>query len=90
MKDHTVFRFTMKQDEGTLHAEIRIYNQTGLLVRTIESDFSESSQGMLMIPWDGTGEQGSPLSQGLYIYRLIVKSSSGAYFQASQKLVIGY
>jgi len=89
MKDHTLFRFSPIQDAGSLKAEIRIYNQTGLLVRTIESSFPESSQGILTIPWDGTGDHGSPLSQGLYIYRLMVKDGNGAFFQASQKLVIG-
>lgn len=89
VEDHTLFSFTPMQNAGSLNALLTVYNQTGQPVRTIEKNFPESSQGVLTIPWNGTGDNGALLSNGLYIYRLTVKGSNGAFFQASQKLVMG-
>ena len=87
-KESTFFRFTPLQGEATVSAEIRIYNQNGSLVRTINSAFTDKSQGVLTIPWDGTGNNGALLSDGLYVYHLTVIGRNGAQFQTSQKLMI--
>ena len=87
-KDLTTFRFNSIQNAGDLNVLIQIYNLTGLLVKTIESDFNDGDQGTLAIHWDGSGNNGQRLSDGLYIYQLKVTGDNGASFRASQKLVI--
>ena len=87
-KDMTTFRFFPIQNAGNLVAQIQIFTLTGFLVRTIESEFKESDQGVLTIQWNGRGDQGQQLSSGLYIYHLKVTGENGAAFRASQKLVI--
>jgi hypothetical protein len=87
-RDKTTFRFNSIQNSSDLNALIQIYSLTGQLVKTIESEFKESSQGTLTIPWDGKGDQGQKLSSGMYIYHLNVTGDNGASFRASQKLVI--
>jgi flagellar hook assembly protein FlgD len=84
----TTFRFFPIQNAGNLLAQIQIFTMTGFLVRTIESEFKESDQGVLTIQWNGRGDQGQQLSSGLYIYHLKVTGENGAAFRASQKLVI--
>jgi len=87
-KDMTTFRFSPIQDAGDLVAKIQVFTLTGQPVKTIESEFMESDQGVLTIQWDGRGDQGQQLSSGLYIYHLNVTGENGATFRASQKLVI--
>lgn len=87
-KDLTTFRFNPIQNAGDLNVQIKVYTLTGLLVRTIDSDFQESNQGALTIHWDGRGDQGQQLNSGMYIYLMKVTGENGASFQASQKLVI--
>ena len=87
-KDLTTFRFLPIENAGNLMAQIQVFTLTGLLVRTIESEFMEGDQGVLTIQWDGRGDQGQQLSSGLYIYHLNVTGENGATFRASQKLVL--
>jgi hypothetical protein len=88
MSDKTTFRFSPEEDAGTLQAAILIYDQAGALVRTLEANFNGSNQQLITIPWDGCSDSGAALSQGMYLYKLVLKSSNGAYYQASQKLII--
>ena len=86
--DNTSFQFVSSLNAGNLDVEIRIFNLTGRLVRTISSAFPESNYHILTILWDGTNDQGGRLSAGLYLYRMKVTGSNGASFEASQKLII--
>jgi hypothetical protein len=87
-RDMTTFRFNYSQDSGDMTWRIEIYNLTGLLVKTINTNYPESNSGTLSVHWDGRGDNGQQLSGGLYIYHLIVTSENGASFMASQKLAI--
>jgi flagellar hook assembly protein FlgD len=84
----TTFRFNPIQNAGNLNVQIKVYTLAGLLVRTINSDFQETNQGDLTIRWDGRGDQGQRLDNGMYVYHMKVSGENGASFQASQKLVI--
>jgi flagellar hook assembly protein FlgD len=73
---------------GDVNVEILIYNYTGQLIKTIEKKIYETTADLQFIAWDGNGENGSPLGNGVYPYRIILKGSSGGFAQTSQKLVI--
>jgi flagellar hook assembly protein FlgD len=73
---------------GDVNVEILIYSYTGQLVKTIEKKISESAGEVQVIPWDGNGENGRHLSNGIYPYRIILQGSNGNFAQASQKIVI--
>jgi hypothetical protein len=57
------------------------------LVKTINRKVVESSGEIQVIPWDGYGENGKPLSNGIYPYRIILQGGNESAM-ASQKIVI--
>ncbi|MBN2000614.1 T9SS type A sorting domain-containing protein [candidate division KSB1 bacterium] len=53
--------------------EIKIFNVTGQLIKSIKSEFQEA--GVNKIIWDGKNDQGQPVSSGLYIYQVKFEDS---------------
>jgi flagellar hook assembly protein FlgD len=84
----TKFVFSSMNITGDLNIQILIYTYTGQLIKTIEKKINETTADAQFILWDGNGENGQPLSSGIYPYRVILKGSNGSFAQASQKLVI--
>jgi parallel beta-helix repeat protein len=60
---------------------VRIYNLKGQLVRTVVNSYQKP--GVHEVLWDGTNENGSPVSAGVYFYRI---DSIG--FADTKKLII--
>ena len=67
----THISYTLPQ-EG--HIQIIIYNSLGQKVRRLVDE--EKSSGSYEVIWDGCGENGLPVSSGLYIYRLNITGIS--------------
>jgi hypothetical protein len=88
LRTDTKFVFSSTNITGDLDVQIFIYSTTGQLVKTIEKEITETAENVQVIPWDGDGDNGNPLSNGIYIYRVILKGSDGSVAQASQKIVI--
>jgi hypothetical protein len=88
LRTDTKFVFSSMNISGDLNVQIFIYSSTGQLVKTIEKKITETAGNVQVIPWDGNGENGNPLSNGIYPYRIILQGSNGTVAQASQKIVI--
>lgn len=88
VRTSTTFMFSPMNVTGDVDAQILIYTFTGQLIRTIEKRINESGGNVQFIAWDGSGDNGQPLSSGIYPYRLILRGSNGGFAQASQKLLI--
>jgi endoglucanase len=58
--------FTIQHSE--IDTEVRIYDQLGMLVRTLRSTMSAGE--IATVHWDSTSSQGSPVAPGLYIIRV--------------------
>ena len=54
---------------------IRVYNMLGQVVRTLTDGYMQA--GLHTVEWDATGDNGSHLPSGLYIYRL----QAGSYVE---------
>ncbi len=61
--------------------ELKIYDLTGRLVRTLISEIKEP--GMYKVQWDGMDDKGNQAASGIYIYRMKTKE-----FIASRKLIL--
>jgi hypothetical protein len=61
----TTIRFDLARDG---HVELRIYNVSGRLVRTLVNGPMERERHQLV--WDGMDNSGVPVSSGIYFYRL--------------------
>jgi hypothetical protein len=90
VRDHTLFSFAPNQHYGNLDVQIQIFTLAGQIVKTLEQQFSEASVAPILIPWDATGDNNQQLPDGLYIYRLTARGSSGLYTSVSQKLIINH
>ena len=80
----TRFVFTLTGTDAPARFKIQIMTVSGKVVREITQD----EIGMLHIGthmtdyvWNGTDEFGSPLANGVYLYRIVAKKSDGTDFE---------
>jgi hypothetical protein len=62
----TTIRFDLTTEGGP--ARLRIFNAGGQLVRTLMKDAAQGGANSMI--WDGTDDQGKPVSAGPYLYQL--------------------
>ncbi|MDM7914403.1 MAG: type IX secretion system sortase PorU, partial [Candidatus Eisenbacteria bacterium] len=70
-------------------ATIRIFTNTGHLIRTIEaSNVSIEQAGAFGIPWDGRDEDGDRIANGVYFYRVTVAGQDGTRESRTERLAV--
>ncbi|MEO6833536.1 MAG: type IX secretion system sortase PorU [Chitinophagaceae bacterium] len=84
----THFFFEHNHPDEELNVQIAIYDMKGMLVRTINQNFTPSGSHSNEIDWDGRADNGALLLNGVYPYRFIVSTPSGIKGTAYQKLII--
>lgn len=84
----THFFFEHNHPDEELNVQISVYDMKGMLVRTISQNFTPSGSHSNEIEWDGRGDSGALLPNGVYPYRFIVSTPSGIKGTAYQKLII--
>ncbi len=75
-KTNTYFTFQQNLDKP-LNVEIKVYTISGRLIKII-SKFNVTDR-FVKINWDGKDEDGTMISNGTYLYKLIVNSVDGSY-----------
>ncbi len=85
---HTRFYFEHNQSNTTMKVVIQIFTVSGRLVKTLTRDEYTGSFRFGPIEWDGTDDSGGRLAQGVYVYRLKVRTSDGKEAEKIEKLVI--
>ncbi|MEE9443291.1 MAG: C1 family peptidase [candidate division Zixibacteria bacterium] len=75
----TVFDYTV---ETRSHVTISIFNILGQPVKTLVDEVK--SAGTHSISWDGTNEDGKPMSTGIYFYRI----TSGDYTETRKMILL--
>lgn len=86
--DGTYFMFNHNQSETEFVATIRIYNTLGALMQIIETNAYNGTYSVDPIYWDGTSAGGQKLEDGIYIYKMEIKTSDGQKSSKSSKLMI--
>jgi hypothetical protein len=81
MNPTTRIQFTNGVEGGSV--KLRIFDVTGRLVKTLLN--GKLAAGVHEVTWDGTVDDGSPATSGLYFYRM---EGDGGRFSASNKLVL--
>jgi hypothetical protein len=84
----TKFTFEHNQADQPLDIKIEIYSLEGQLVSSISDQYFSNGYRYISSEWNGTDEAGSKLRQGMYIYKVVVRSYDGATTQETSKLVI--
>jgi len=86
MSNSTDFTFYINQPAELV--EIRIYTVAGRLIKKIRN-YSANSIGFQRVRWDGRDETGDRIANGVYIYRLRVKSLiTNKWAEVIEKLAI--
>lgn len=84
----TVFHFDHNKQGLDLSIRLQIFTISGKVVKDFITDVVGAPSHVSQIEWDGRDEFGDKLSKGVYIYRLIVRSSDGKVAEETEKLVI--
>ncbi len=86
--DYTSFVFEHNQKNKALEVEIKIFNTSGRLVKTINKSIFADGYKISPIRWNGESSYGSDLRKGIYIYKVMVRSSEGPIAEQSNKLLL--
>ena len=73
--------FTFQQNLAQpIDVKINIYTIAGRLIKVLEE--RNINQKFVKLNWDGRDDEGDQLSNGTYLYKLIVKTSNGDYSES--------
>lgn len=86
--ESTQFSFEHNQTDQPLEVTIRIFNMNGQLVHTLTDQYFASGYRYNSIAWNGHDEGGDKLNQGMYIYKILVRSLDGFVSEETDKLII--
>lgn len=90
-REFTRFSFEHNRAGDDLEIDINVYSMQGKLVKHLYYLEKNSNSRIADIVWDRTQENGSNMLNGVYIFRISVRSlMDGSKNQANQKLVIIY
>jgi hypothetical protein len=83
----TDFTFQTQGVDGISSVKIKIYTISGRLIRTLEDELSPPQVGFNYYHWDGRDNDGDILANGVYLYKIVLKSGEDQKEEIS-KLVI--
>ncbi len=84
----TDFYFEHNQVCDQLQVQLQIMTISGRLVKTINTVVASEGFRSNAIHWDGRDDFGDQLAKGVYVYRLVVKTSDGKNAEKLERLVI--
>jgi hypothetical protein len=85
----TNFQFDHNRAGDDLEISIEIFTSSGQFVKMLKTTAIASPEQFRSLPWDGTGDNGNKLGNGIYIYKLSVRSmSDSAQAYKVSKLII--
>jgi hypothetical protein len=70
--------FTFKQNQQTsLNVAVKIYTLAGRLIQSLET--IAPGDPFVRVPWDGRDRDGDVLANGVYLYKVIVRTTDGRF-----------
>jgi len=71
-------QFTFQQNlNQPIDVKIKVYSIAGRMIKEIER--LNVSEKFVVIDWDGRDEDGDPIANGTYLYKIIIKSVDGQF-----------
>jgi flagellar hook assembly protein FlgD len=80
-RNRTSFTFELNFDDTEVR--VKIFTLAGRLIRTLES---AGVRGFNQIDWDGRDEDGDPLANGVYLYKIIATQNLGGEALRAEKI----
>ncbi|HSQ76775.1 MAG TPA: FlgD immunoglobulin-like domain containing protein, partial [Bacteroidota bacterium] len=70
--------FTFRQNlSAPLDVQVKVYTLAGRLIQSLET--IASGEPMVRVPWDGRDRDGDLLANGVYLYKLVVRTTDGTF-----------
>ena len=70
--------FTFRHNQAVpVNATVKVYTIAGRLIQTLDK-FS-ATDTFVSIPWDGRDRDGDALANGVYLYKVLVRTVDGRY-----------
>lgn len=88
MTDETYFVFDHNQVGNNMQVDIHIFDIMGRWVTTLSEQVQGTSTRITPIRWDGHSANGSPLRDGVYVYRIVATNDQGETATLVSKLVL--
>ena len=88
MLNFTAFYFEHNQSGISLNVRLEIMDLQGRILDVLSDDVLPNGYRYGPIQWDGKNKEGTDLSSGAYIYRVIATAENGERLEKSGKLVI--
>ena len=86
--DETCFVFDHNQVGNNMKVDIYIYDVMGRWVNTLSDQVAGTSTRIAPIRWNGCGANGTPLRNGIYVYRIVATNDQGETATLVSKLVL--
>ena len=86
--ESTTFSFEHNQAEEPIDIHIYIYALSGQMVKEITDVYYAGGYKYISDKWNGSGEGGTLLKEGMYIYKILIKNYDGTVVEKTNKLVI--
>jgi len=74
--------------EGNLNIEINIYDFSGRKIRMIRTVDSSAGYVIQPVEWDRTNDNGSRVSNGIYMYRITIMTGNNEIATGSGRMII--
>ena len=88
MSEATTFAFVHNQSGKEMNVKIDIFSIDGRLQRNIQKNIATEGYRTDIIGWDGNDSHGNRLRQGIYIFRVTLRTTDGLTAEKTGKLVI--
>jgi len=86
-RETSSFSFSHNKPGALLDVDIYIYNLMGQRVTTLSYEVVAESTDSGLLYWSGKDDSGNELSEGLYVYTVVVTSDDGFTESLSQKII---
>ena len=71
-------QFTFRQNlSDPLDVEVKIYTIAGRLIQSLHT--ITAGEPMVRVPWDGRDRDGDAIANGVYLYKLVVRTTDGRF-----------
>jgi hypothetical protein len=71
-------RFTFRQNlSDPLDVEVKVYTLAGRLIQSLHT--VTAGEPMVRVPWDGRDRDGDTIANGVYLYKLVVRTTDGRF-----------
>jgi len=76
---NTTFTFKKNQQNGIFHVKVKVYTVAGRMIKELERINISEEENFVKLDWDGRDEDGNLLANGVYLYKIIIKSLDGQF-----------